>query len=186
MKLIVGLGNPGTEFEKTRHNIGFIMVDRLADEQGWKWVHKARFKSDVTEGEVDGEKVVFAKPRTFMNTSGEALRAFIDFYHLKHHDVLVIHDDADIEWGKLRVVQKGNDGGHQGIKSLYAHGIDDTWRLKIGVSNEHRQPGQAIDFVLTRFKPEEWSQLDQLYKAVRPYITHYLGDTVETSTINWS
>ncbi len=185
MKLIVGLGNPGAEFDKTRHNIGFALVNQFARKEGWKWSLKGKFKSEVAEGDINGEKVLLAKPQTFMNHSGEAIRSLVDFYHLKHHDVLVLHDDADIDWGKLRVVQESHDGGHQGIKSLSTHGLNGVWRLKIGVSNEHRQPGQAIDFVLTRFKKEEYLQLDDLYQVIHHILNDFLTDDLEVTTHQW-
>lgn len=185
MKLIVGLGNPGQEFEKTRHNVGFIMVERFAQEHSLKWQLKGKFKTELAEGEIDGEKVLLAKPQTFMNESGEAVRGIVDFYHLKHHDTLVLHDDADMDWGRLRTVEISQPGGHRGVESLAAHGLEGVWRLKIGVSNEHRLPGQAIDFVLTRFKAEEWDRLDDLYKAVHPILRHFVAESIETTTSSW-
>ena len=189
MKLIVGLGNIGAEYAKTRHNIGFLMLDHLCYQYGLSWAEKSRFKAEIAEGEVQGVRVLLAKPLTFMNASGEAVRSIIDFHKSKHHDVLVIHDDADIDFGKARIVQgrtpPAGGGGHKGIISLYQHGLDDVWRLKIGVSNEHRQPGQAIDFVLTRFEQTEWDQLSHLAEAVSEKAKVFIDGQISPGSFTW-
>ncbi len=173
MKLIVGLGNPGEQYGKTRHNVGFLAVDELAKDHELVFRERPKFKSLVAEGEIAGEKVILAKPHTFMNECGLAVRLLVDWHKLKQSDVLVIHDDADMEFGKLRLISRGSDGGHNGVVSLQEHGLDDIWRLKIGVANQHRLPGQAIDFVLTKFEKTEWNGLGNIF-----------GNTIN-QIINW-
>ena len=185
MKLIIGLGNPGTEYARTRHNVGFVVLDHLCYTHAMQWNEKGKFKAEVAEGEIGSNRIMLAKPQTFMNGSGESVRTLVDFYKIKHHDILVIHDDADVEFGKARLVQGGNDGGHRGVVSLYQHGFEDTWRLKIGVSNERRQPGQAIDFVLTRFEQAEWDQLSHLMEAATRKVTDFAGGTIAPESFTW-
>lgn len=179
MKLIVGLGNPDPEHSRNRHNIGFIIVDQLVADHEGQWQTKDRFKADVAE--IDG--VVYLKPQTYMNASGESLRAMVDFYKIPIEQILVIHDDADIDFGKIRVVRGGNDGGHNGIVSLIQHGLQGIWRLKIGVANEHRAPGQAIDFVLTDFTSEEYERvqavLGQKNNPIESVVSSFLDDSLE-------
>lgn len=186
MKLIVGLGNPGAQYEQTRHNVGFLMLDALTEEHGLHWQHKAKFLSEIAEREIEDQKVVLAKPQTFMNKSGQAVRSLVDFYKLETHDVLVMHDDADMEWGKIRIVQISQSGGHRGIDSLVAHGLEGIWRLKIGVANKHRLPGQATDFVLARFADDEWSQLDRLYATISPIISQFTRSKMTATTTAWT
>lgn len=184
MKLILGLGNPGVKYSRTRHNIGFIALDAYAAVHNLKWDEKKKFLASICETEINDKRLALAKPNTFMNASGESARKLIDFYNIKHHDVLVIHDDADIELGKLRLVQGGNDGGHQGIASLYQHGMKDTWRLKVGVANEDRLPGRAIDFVLRSFTAEEEAKLVHLVKTIESIMTDFAHGKIESQTIS--
>src|SRR5688572_23476870 len=182
MKLIVGLGNPGEKYARTRHNVGFIALDAYAKKHGLKWDEKKKFRAWIGEIGGDGDRLLLAKPTTFMNASGEAARKLVDFYNLGQHDVLVIHDDADMEFGKLRLVRGGNDGGHQGVASLHQHGIRDTWRLKVGVSNEDRIPGEAIDFVLKRFNASEKAKLPQLVAKAIQLIDSFAQEPIEPHT----
>lgn len=185
MKLLVGLGNPDRRYHRSRHNIGFDVIETYADDRGIKLDDKKRFSAEVGEGELDGQRFWLAKPLTYMNASGEAVRALVDFHKLKHHDVLVIHDDADMDFGKARLVQSGNSGGHKGVESLHEQGLDDIWRLKIGVSNEQRLPGQAIDFVLREFSAAEWTMLPKLYAALSERLDGFVRHDVSGETLNW-
>lgn len=184
MKLVIGLGNPGEKYARTRHNIGFLALDAWADKYQLKWDEKKRFMALAAEADVDGRRLLLAKPTTFMNSSGEAVRKLIDFYNVKHSDILVIHDDADMEFGKLRLGQGGNDGGHQGVASLYQHGIKDTWRLKVGVSNEDRIPGQAIDFVLRKFNTAEEAAMSHLTDKILGIIEVFVMGKAESQTFS--
>ena len=133
MYLIAGLGNPGTKFEMTRHNIGFHTIDYIADKTGIK-VKKLKFKALFGEGEINGEKVLLVKPQTYMNLSGESLIDFVRFYKIPVSNVIVISDDIALPTGRIRIRQKGSAGGHNGLKSIiYMLGSDEFCRVRIGV-----------------------------------------------------
>ncbi|WP_048827608.1 aminoacyl-tRNA hydrolase [Bacillus sp. B-jedd] len=154
MKLIVGLGNPGRQYADTRHNIGFAVIERLADKLGIP-LDQAKHKGLFGSGFYKGEKLALLMPLTYMNLSGESIRAAMDFYKLEPEDIVVIYDDLDLPVGKIRLRQKGSPGGHNGIKSTIAHlGTQEFNRVRIGIS---RPPaGMAVtDYVLGRFRKEE-------------------------------
>ncbi len=152
MYLIAGLGNPGRQYENTRHNVGFMAIDYLSE----KWsipVKKIRFKALVGEGIVGGEKVILAKPSTFMNASGESIREIAAYYNMEPENILVIHDDVALPVGRLRIRPSGSDGGHNGIKSiLYQLQSDRFMRLKIGVGAAAHD---MVSHVLGSFSKED-------------------------------
>ncbi len=154
LRLIVGLGNPGREYAKTRHNVGFDVIDELST----RWsipLDQAKLKGLYGIGFVNGEKILLLKPLTYMNLSGESIRAVMDYYEIDQEDLLVIYDDLDLPVGKIRLRQKGSAGGHNGIKSTIAHlGSQQFNRIRIGIdrpANGMRIP----DYVLGRFRNEE-------------------------------
>lgn len=151
MRLVVGLGNPGKQYEKTRHNIGFMIVDAYVNYHGSQWASKTKFKADVCQ---IGDTILL-KPSTFMNLSGESVQSVASFYKIEAADILVISDDIDLEFGTVRARQDGGDGGHNGLKSIIEHIGSDFWRLRIGVANELRQKIEASDFVLNNFSSDE-------------------------------
>nr|WP_278678588.1 aminoacyl-tRNA hydrolase [Clostridium paraputrificum] len=163
MFLIVGLGNPGKEYENTRHNIGFDAIDKIAEKYNIE-LNRIKFKSVYGEGFIGGEKVILLKPTTYMNLSGESLRAIMDFYKLSNEDVLVLYDYISLEVGRIRIREKGSAGGHNGIKSIIAHlGSDIFSRIKIGVG----QPKfDLVNHVLGKFSKEEREVLEETLKAV--------------------
>lgn len=145
-----GLGNPGTKYAGTRHNVGFMAVDRFAEKWGLDW-KSGKFRADIAEGRVNGARVALIKPLTFMNLSGEAVRAFADYYRLSVDQMVVIYDDLDTEFGKMRLRYKGSAGGHNGIKSIIAHmGTQEFKRIRIGIS---RPPAgeDVVPYVLSDF-----------------------------------
>lgn len=153
MKLIVGLGNIGSRYDKTRHNTGFMVVDQFAAEHGLSF-NKEKFDAQLADGMVAGEKVLVAKPTTYMNESGRAVRQIVDFYDLDLDDIIVVYDDMDLDCGRLRLRQKGSAGGHNGIKSLIAHlGTQNFGRLRVGI--DHPKQTKVVDWVLGRFTPEQ-------------------------------
>lgn len=162
MFLIVGLGNPGREYEDTRHNIGFKVVDNIAKEYNIE-INRQKFKGTYGEGFIDGEKVMILKPTTYMNLSGESVREVMDFYNLDNKDILVIYDDISLEVGTLRIREKGSAGGHNGIKSIIAHlGNDAFSRIKVGVG----QPDvNLIKYVLGKFTKGELTVLSEVIGA---------------------
>ena len=133
MYIIAGLGNPGREYDMTRHNIGFEVIDYLAEQYNVK-VNKLKFKSLYGETNLGGEKVYLVKPQTYMNLSGEAIREFCAFYKIPSENVIIINDDISLEAGKVRIRRKGSAGGHNGLKSIiYQLGTDEFPRIKMGV-----------------------------------------------------
>ena len=154
MFLIVGLGNPGSKYAKTRHNIGFRVVDALAERVGAK-IDTDKHKGLIGKGMIGGEKVIFAKPLTYMNSSGECVRSVADFYKIPAENVIVVYDDISLDVGKLRIRKKGSAGGHNGIKSIIAHlGTETFPRLKFGVGDKPKGMDLA-DYVLGNFSAED-------------------------------
>ena len=152
MKVIVGLGNPGPKYQGTRHNIGFEVVDYLAVAPGVN-PPRSRFQSLIAETKSGDEPLLLVKPETFMNLSGRAGRAILAFYKLSPSDVLVISDDINLPLGKLRVRGKGSHGGQNGLRNIQEQlGTDEYPRLRIGIGSPSTE---AVDFVLSRFKPGE-------------------------------
>ncbi|ALX49440.1 aminoacyl-tRNA hydrolase [Lentibacillus amyloliquefaciens] len=154
MKCIVGLGNPGKKYSKTRHNVGFMVVEKIADRHNWK-LKKDKFNGKSTVETLDGEKIVLLKPQTFMNLSGESVRPLLDFYQIDPEDVLVIYDDLDLPAGKIRLRQKGGHGGHNGIRSIIDHaGTKEFKRLRIGIGRPLAAM-PVVDYVLKPFSKEQ-------------------------------
>lgn len=165
-RLIVGLGNIGKEYEGTRHNIGFSVIDAYQKEQGFPdWQEKPKFKAYVSEDFVAGKKVILAKPTTYMNLSGEAVRALKDFYKLQNSDITVIHDELDLPFGVIKTKQSGGSAGNNGLKSLIAHIGQDFLRIRVGIKNDLLAKMDAADFVLAKFSASEKKQLDKIIKA---------------------
>jgi peptidyl-tRNA hydrolase, PTH1 family len=154
MKLIIGLGNPGKQYEDTRHNVGFKVIDELSSRLNTP-LNQSKFKGMYGIGVHKGEKVVLLKPLTYMNLSGESIRAIIDYYQINIEDIVVIYDDLDLPVGKIRLRQKGSAGGHNGIKSTVAHlGTQEFNRIRIGIDRPTN--GMKVpDYVLGRFRNDE-------------------------------
>lgn len=163
MFLIVGLGNPGKEYENTRHNIGFTAIDKIADKYNIE-VNRVKFKGVCGEGFIGGDKVILLKPTTYMNLSGESVRAVMDFYKLTEEDILIIYDDISLDVGRLRMREKGSAGGHNGIKSIIGHlGTEVFSRIKIGVG----QPkNDLVNHVLGKFSKAENEVLNETIDCV--------------------
>ena len=165
MKVVVGLGNPGSRYDGTRHNVGFDVINMLASGQGGAGF-QTRFQGQIAELWIQSEKVLLVKPDTFMNLSGRCVREVFDFYNLSPEDILVICDDINLPLGKLRVRAEGTHGGHNGLRDIQKHlGTTQYSRLKIGVGS----PGEdVVDHVLGRFRPVE-----------RPVIEDALGKSAQ-------
>ncbi len=180
MKLILGLGNPEQKYTTTRHNIGFRVVELWGKAQHAHFLTKDKFKAELAEVVVSGEKVLLAKPTTYYNLVGESYRALVDFYKLAPSDVLVVHDELALPFGTIRVREKGSDAGNNGIKSILARGGDETARLRIGVASDHRSVMGDSDFVLGRFSIEEEAILRD---AVLPKALELIDDFVANDHI---
>jgi PTH1 family peptidyl-tRNA hydrolase len=175
MKLIIGLGNPGEEYEGTRHNVGFIVLDQIAKDSGSKFSMETKFNAEVAKSKVDDISVVLAKPHTFVNKSGEAVRKLKLFYKAKPEDIIVVQDDLDKEFGTFKLSFAKDSGGHRGIQSIIDNlKTNKFWRLRIGTAN--RKLATARDnslkvkkeavgrFVLSKFTPTEQAELKKLIK----------------------
>ncbi|ANY73604.1 aminoacyl-tRNA hydrolase [Paenibacillus ihbetae] len=178
MKWIVGLGNPGPAYEKTRHNVGFMALDALAERHGMKF-NQSKCKSVIAEGFIGGTKTVLIKPMTFMNLSGEAVRAYMDYYKASLEDMIVVYDDLDTVVGKIRLRYQGSAGGHNGIKSIIQHTGTQTFnRVRMGISRP--EPGYAIvDYVLGAFPKGEREQLQRMVDMTCDALEFSLDHTFE-------
>ena len=172
-KLIVGLGNPGRQYSRTRHNVGFMCVDGIAQKHRLPPYHRL-FKAQVTDGLVAGKRVVLAKPQTFMNLSGESVRSLLGWYRLSHEDLLVIYDDLDLPLGRIRLRERGSSGGHRGVQSIIqCLKTQEFPRLRIGIARPGA--GGAADYVLATFTPDEkpivGAALSRAIEAVETVLT---------------
>lgn len=177
MKLIVGLGNPGKEYEATRHNIGFQTIDKYASKLGIS-ITKSKFNGLYGEALIDEEKVILLKPQSFINLSGEVIRKFVDFYKISVSDILIIHDDLDLGVGTYKIKKKGSSGGHNGLKNIELHlGTQEYKRIKIGISNNKSM--DTKDYVLGKLSTEEVKKLDEVENVVLQILDDYFKVSFE-------
>jgi PTH1 family peptidyl-tRNA hydrolase len=188
--MIVGLGNPGTKYEDTRHNVGFWAIESYASKQGLS-ISLNKWKGDYCRDRVAGIPLILLKPQTFMNRSGECAGRFQDFFKITPDRILVIHDDLDLEPGRIKVVSRGGAGGHNGIRSIISHlGGQDFARIKIGIGRPHTANGGAYvpveNFVLAPFAPDErqclLDRMPLVLEAIDLFIEN--GVAVTMNTIN--
>jgi len=175
MKLIVGLWNPGKQYEKTRHNIGFVVLDNFV---AWNklgtFSHDKKYKAELFQAELDGQKVVFLKPQTFMNLSGESIWAIAHFYKISPENILVIHDEIDLPTGKIQLKYGWSSAGHNGLKSTIEKlWIKDFWRLRIGVDRPATKE-EVVDYVLGTFTPHDKKLLAEQEAAIEVAINEFL------------
>lgn len=171
VRLVVGLGNPGTDYAHTRHNAGFLVVDEVAAAWGIS-IHQKKFKVELGRGRVNGIETILVKPQAYMNKSGLPVRQVGDYFKISYQDMLVIHDDIDLEFGRLKIKVKGGHGGHNGVRSLIgALGEDAFVRLRVGVGRSGNE-GNVVNHVLGTFNQQERASLEKVIKRAR--------DAVET------
>lgn len=175
MKIIFAQGNPGAQYEHTRHNVGFLAVDFFAAQKGIQFAAKPKFHADIAEFTEAGEKVLLVKPTTFYNETGQSARALADFYKCDTADILVLHDELALPFGTLRTREKGSPAGNNGIKSLNAHLGENYARLRIGTWNEVADKAGAFDFVLSKFTSEEMARLKS---DIFPKTSEIIGDFI--------
>lgn len=161
MYLIVGLGNPGLKYERTKHNIGFMFIDKLAEDLDVK-VNKSKFDAFVCQTTISGEKCIIMKPQTFMNNSGQAVGKAANFYKIKPENVIVVFDDISLEPGNMRIRRKGSAGGHNGIKSIIeCLGSDNFKRVKVGIGAKPSPDYNLADYVLSKVNDKEQKEIDK-------------------------
>lgn len=179
MFLIVGLGNPGKEYINTRHNIGFCAIDELAEQENIAVLEK-KHRALIGKGYIGGQKVILAKPQTFMNLSGESVRALVDYYRIEEaEELIVLSDDISLKPGQLRLRKKGSAGGHNGLKNIIAQlGSDEFQRIKIGVGEKPKGYDLA-DYVLGHFTAEEQKVMAQAAKEAADAVRAILSDGIE-------
>ena len=178
MFLIVGLGNPGSQYEDTRHNIGFKVVDNIAKEYNIE-INRQKFKGMCGEGFINGEKVILLKPLTYMNLSGESIRELANFYKLEDDEIIVVYDDISLDIGRLRIREKGSAGGHNGIKSIIQNlGGDKFPRVKVGVG----QPkDNLVNHVLGKFSKEDREHIEKVIPVVSDAIVEIVKNDAKES-----
>ena len=178
--LVVGLGNPGTQYESTRHNMGFLAVDKLAQEENFRF-SKLRFKAWTATWEVGGQKVLVMKPQTYMNLSGECIRQVMDYYKVDPSEFIVIYDDISLVPGGIRIRKKGSAGGHNGIKNIIAHlGTQEFPRVRIGVGEKPARMDLA-DYVLGHFPKEETETMTTAFKDGAAAVVDMMTEGVEAA-----
>ena len=199
MKVILALGNPGEKYAYTRHNAGFLVIDQLAAGQSAQFSNKLKFSADISELSSfttsptantksctvnPREKVLLVKPTTYYNDSGIAARALLDFYKLILDDLLVIHDDTALDFGKIRVRKGGESAGNNGLKSLHQHIGENFWHIRIGTDNLLRRQIGDVDFVLSKFNADERKILrDWTIPESIKLIGTFLDNTIEPLSV---
>lgn len=173
MKLIVGLGNPGSKYARNRHNIGFMAVERIAEDHGFgPW--RSKFQGSLSDGRLDGAKVALLKPETFMNLSGQSVGEAMRFFKLSPEDIYVIHDELDLAPGKCRVKQGGGHAGHNGLRSLHAH-IGETYnRVRLGIGHPGHKD-RVPSYVLHDFAKADEDWLDDLMRGISDGAAHLVA-----------
>lgn len=173
MKMIVGLGNPGKQYETTRHNVGFMAIDQVASDYQLNWSLDTKFQAKVATAIINGEKVLFVKPMTYMNESGRAVEAIRHYYKVDPVDILIIYDDLDLPTGKLRLRQSGSAGGHNGIRSIIAQlGKQNFKRLRIGIDRPKQQ--SVVDYVLGKVTDDEKEKLDAAFARAQEAVEDWI------------
>jgi peptidyl-tRNA hydrolase, PTH1 family len=182
--LIVGLGNPGEEYEDTRHNVGFMCVDEFAAKNNFEsWMHKKDLKCALTQATLGDTRVILVKPQTFMNLSGEAVQAVQHFYKLTNEQTIVVHDELDINFGQIRMRVGGSPAGNNGIKSVSKHIGENYGRVRVGIGPKKPEQMDTADFVLQDFNKAEQANLAALKREVGAILSEYAyGSPVTAET----
>ena len=174
MKLIIGLGNPGEKYKNNRHNTGFIILDELKSDWNFPdFEFSKKFDAEISEGSQGGGKIILAKPQTFMNNSGEAVRKIMSFYKLAQEDILVVHDDLDIDFGEFKISTDSGTAGHNGVQDIIEKLGNQTFkRFRIGIEGTEKRKTRIIpgdEFVLQDFSSEELETIKKLSKEIKSF-----------------
>ena len=176
--LIVGLGNPGSEYAANHHNIGFMMVDSVADKYNVKFKNEKKFQAEVAEFRYNNEKHYIIKPQTYMNLSGKSVKAFVDYYKISLDDIIVIYDDLDIPLGDIRIRKNGSSGGHNGMKSIISNlNSEEFKRIRIGIGRN--SDNNVIDYVLSDFTNAEKQIIEPVINMAPAIITDLLDRDID-------
>ncbi len=178
MHMVVGLGNPGAKYAGHRHNIGFQLIDGLADEYAAS-AFSEKFSNHIAECRIAGEKVLLLKPQTYMNNSGRAVQQLLQFYKAKPEHVLVLHDELDLAPGKIRIKQGGGHGGHNGLRDIDAQIGKNYWRLRFGIGHPGHKD-QVTSYVLNDFSKQEQAELAPVCDAIIRHFALFYTDTPES------
>jgi peptidyl-tRNA hydrolase, PTH1 family len=170
IRLIVGLGNPGQQYQKTRHNVGFLFLDELVSDLDEAWTSESRFQGWVAECHLAAKKVMLLKPQTFMNRSGQSVGMVARYYKLRPEEILVVHDELDFEVGVVRLKKNGGHAGHNGLRDIISHlGSKEFYRLRIGIGRPDM--GKAVaDYVLSNPSKKEWGLMGSAFDLSRRYL----------------
>jgi len=175
MKLIIGLGNPGKEYETTRHNVGFLSLNYICNSMNVSFKTESKFQGDLAVTNINGEKVFFLKPLTYMNLSGDSIIKVMNFYKIDKKDILVIYDDMDLPFGSLRLRENGSAGGHNGIKSIIANvGGQDFKRIRVGISGHDGM--DAKDYVLGKFSKADLNALADITEYTKKAVLDFIDE----------
>ena len=185
MKLIVGLGNPGSKYKKTWHNIGFLAIDNIANVFNFdNFKSEKKFKSEITTGTIGETKIVLVRPQTYMNNSGEAVGAVAKYYKINSKDIIVIHDDIDLPLGRIKIIGDSSAGGHNGIKSIIQHiKTKDFARIKIGVATPKKDKMDSADYVLAKMGILQSGKVKEVIKKTTSAIEEIINISL-ASTMN--
>lgn len=180
MKLIVGLGNPGKEYEKTRHNVGFLVIDKIRNNENFtSWKFEKKFKSEISQGEILTQKIILAKPETFMNNSGEAVSLIANYFKIPIEEIIIIHDDLDLPLAKIRISQNSSSAGHNGVQSIInALGSQAFPRFRIGIAGEEKNLAEAEKYVLQNFNHSEQNEVESAVLLVIEAIEFSLSNGI--------
>lgn len=174
MKIIVGLGNPGKEYENTKHNLGFMFLDYLNKNNNLGKFKKFK-SSEIVECNINGQKVIFAKPQTYMNLSGKAVVELKNFYKVENSDILIVYDDFDIMFGNIRFREKGSAGTHNGMKDIVAKiGSNEIPRLRIGTGGLKKEKEEVISFVLSKFSKSDLEETRNIFEEALLKLQEFL------------
>ena len=177
MYLLLGLGNIGSEYKKTRHNFGFLVLDKIIEDYNLK-ASGLKFSSEIFSGEIAGEKIIALKPQTYMNNSGAALLAAVQFYKIPTNNIIVFHDDIDLPLGKIKVKIGGGNAGHNGLKSLDAVIGKDYWRVRLGVDRPINAEFDISDYVLAKFSRDEMKVVAEIVQNVSNSLIEFILNKV--------
>lgn len=182
MRLIVGLGNPGGKYQNTRHNIGFIVLDKIAEKRGVVFRLEPHYESRFADMGNLNDRIKLAEPQTFMNESGRAVAKTKNYWKVDSEDIWVIHDDVDLEFGKVRVNLGGSSAGHKGIESIINSIGEEFWRIRVGVGKDDIIPTE--EWVLMKFSKEEQERLEHIVDSTAELVLDFSSNGIKETTIN--